>query len=181
MLEDAAPVALVTQYSLADTLGSQIPTVMVDAPRSATENGEDENNPDPALLGLSSHHLAYVIYTSGSTGQPKGVMVEHRNVSRLLTTTQAHFHFTNNDRWTLCHSFSFDFSVWELFGALCSGGRLIVVPTACARSPHALYALLCREQVTILNQTPQCVSPIDCGAGYDAAYPALYHFRRRSA
>ncbi|AMO47207.1 Phenylalanine racemase [Enterobacter sp. FY-07] len=154
MLEDAAPVALVTQYSLANTLGKQIPTVMVDAPHSSSENIEDENNPDPALLGLATHHLAYVIYTSGSTGRPKGVMVEHRNVSRLLTTTQAHFHFTHNDRWTLCHSFSFDFSVWELFGALCSGGRLIVVPTACARSPHTLYALLCREQVTILNQTP---------------------------
>ncbi|WP_313625944.1 non-ribosomal peptide synthetase [Kosakonia sp.] len=154
MLEDSAPAALVTHSALAQTLNSATPAVLMDAPLPAVADEDDENNPVPLSLGLAAHHLAYVIYTSGSTGQPKGVMVEHRNITRLLTVCQPVFSFSSKDTWSLCHSFSFDFSVWELFGALCSGGRLIVVSTACARSPQTLYALLCREQVTVLNQTP---------------------------
>ncbi|MEJ8325120.1 amino acid adenylation domain-containing protein, partial [Kosakonia sacchari] len=154
MLEDSAPTALVTYSALAQTLNSATPAVLMDASLPAVADGDDENNPVPLSLGLAAHHLAYVIYTSGSTGQPKGVMVEHRNIARLLTVCQPVFSFSSKDTWSLCHSFSFDFSVWELFGALCSGGRLIVVSTACARSPQTLYALLCREQVTVLNQTP---------------------------
>ncbi|NUL36777.1 amino acid adenylation domain-containing protein [Kosakonia sacchari] len=154
MLEDSAPTALVTHSALAQVLNSAIPTVLMDAPFPAVADEDDENNPEPLSLGLAAHHLAYVIYTSGSTGQPKGVMVEHRNITRLLTVCQPAFSFNSNDAWSLCHSFAFDFSVWELFGALCSGGRLIIVSTACARSPQTLYALLCSEQVTVLNQTP---------------------------
>ncbi|RCW99774.1 MULTISPECIES: non-ribosomal peptide synthetase [Kosakonia] len=154
MLEDSAPAALVTHSALAQTLNSATPAVLMDAPLPAVADEDDESNPVPLSLGLAAHHLAYVIYTSGSTGQPKGVMVEHRNITRLLTVCQPVFSFSSKDTWSLCHSFSFDFSVWELFGALCSGGRLIVVSTACARSPQTLYALLCREQVTVLNQTP---------------------------
>ena len=154
MLEDSAPAALVTHSALAQTLNSATPAVLMDAPLPAVADEDDESNPVPLSLGLAAHHLAYVIYTSGSTGQPKGVMVEHRNITRLLTVCQPVSSFSSKDTWSLCHSFSFDFSVWELFGALCSGGRLIVVSTACARSPQTLYALLCREQVTVLNQTP---------------------------
>ncbi|WP_323868276.1 AMP-binding protein, partial [Xenorhabdus szentirmaii] len=95
-----------------------------------------------------------MIYTSGSTGQPKGVMVEHANILRLLAATQDYFRFSHHDVWTLFHSFAFDFSVWELWGALAYGGRLVIVPAACARSPQAFYALLCDERVTVLNQTP---------------------------
>ncbi|PDO86280.1 hypothetical protein BK796_12655 [Kosakonia pseudosacchari] len=134
MLEDSAPVALVTHSGLVQALNSAIPAVLMDAPFPASADEDDENNPVPLSPGLAAHHLAYVIYTSGSTGQPKGVMVEHRNITRLLTVSQPVFSFSRNDTWSLCHSFAFDFSVWELFGALCSGGRLIVVSTACARS-----------------------------------------------
>jgi non-ribosomal peptide synthetase component F len=98
--------------------------------------------------------MAYVIYTSGSTGQPKGVMVEHANVTRLFAAAQANFQFGARDVWTLFHSFAFDFSVWEIWGALLHGGRLVVVPYITSRSPQAFFQLLCEQGVTILNQTP---------------------------
>ncbi len=99
-------------------------------------------------------NLAYVIYTSGSTGKPKGVQVTHANVVRLFAATQEWYHFDERDVWTLFHSYAFDFSVWELWGALLYGGRLVVVPYLVSRSPEAFYELLADEQVTVLNQTP---------------------------
>ena len=95
---------------------------------------------------MTSRHLAYVIYTSGSTGTPKGVMVEHANVARLFAATRGWFGFDERDVWTLFHSFAFDFSVWEIWGALLHGGQLVVVPLATARSPREFYALLCEAR-----------------------------------
>jgi amino acid adenylation domain-containing protein len=110
-----------------------------------------ESNP---ANGAELDHLAYIIYTSGSTGRPKGCLVTHRCVARLFDVTQAHFHFTNQDVWTLFHSYAFDFSVWEMWGALLYGGRLVIVPYWVSRSPEELLRLLWEERVTILNQTP---------------------------
>ncbi|HLL45779.1 MAG TPA: amino acid adenylation domain-containing protein, partial [Longimicrobiaceae bacterium] len=98
--------------------------------------------------------LAYVIYTSGSTGRPKGVLVPHSQVVRLFLATEAWFDFGPDDVWTLFHSYAFDFSVWEIWGALLYGGRLVVVPLDTARDPAAFRELLAHEGVTVLNQTP---------------------------
>ncbi|MGK4329265.1 amino acid adenylation domain-containing protein [Lonsdalea quercina] len=156
MLKDSAPEVLLTCSRSLPSLGDLPPAlplrVLDDDAHSWTRHSE-ENIP-VASLGLTPHHLAYIIYTSGSTGQPKGVMVEHRNVTRLLSSTQTLFDFDHHDSWTLFHSYAFDFSVWEIWGALLHGGRLVVVPQTVTRSPQALYQLVCREGVTVLNQTP---------------------------
>lgn len=134
---------------------------------------EDEHRTRP----LDATDSAYVIYTSGSTGRPKGVVVTNDNVTRLFTTTAPWFGFDEHDVWTLFHSAAFDFSVWELWGALLHGGRLVVVPADVARDPRAFRALLGAEGVTVLNQTPSAfyqLAAADAAAddsGRDAAAP----------
>ncbi|UGQ48691.1 non-ribosomal peptide synthetase [Massilia endophytica] len=105
-------------------------------------------------VGTDPTALAYVIYTSGSTGLPKGVMIEHRHVARLFGATRHWFGFDASDVWSVFHAFAFDFSVWELWGALLHGGRAVIVPYETSRSPSAFLELLEREQVTMLSQTP---------------------------
>ncbi|WP_408030705.1 non-ribosomal peptide synthetase, partial [Tenacibaculum xiamenense] len=103
---------------------------------------------------LKPDHLAYVIYTSGSTGKPKGVMIEHENVVRLFKYDFCSYDFSSTDVWTLFHSYAFDFSVWEIFGALIFGGRLVIVPKKVMNDATAFKNLLDKEGVTVLNQTP---------------------------
>lgn len=102
----------------------------------------------------SAGQPAYAIYTSGSTGRPKGVVVPHHNVVRLFSASDSRYGFGQDDVWSLFHSFAFDFSVWEIWGALLHGGRLVVVPQEVTRSPGDLLRLLADERVTVLSQTP---------------------------
>ncbi|TWP53632.1 amino acid adenylation domain-containing protein [Lentzea tibetensis] len=113
--------------------------------------GYPDTDPHPPLSPMNP---AYVIYTSGSTGVPKGVVVPHSNVTRLFEATRKWFSFDEHDVWTLFHSCAFDFSVWEIWGPLLHGGRLVVVPQSVSRSPREFLQLLVDERVTVLNQTP---------------------------
>ncbi len=106
------------------------------------------------IASVKPSDLCYVIYTSGSTGNPKGVMIEHGNVVRLFRNDEFQFDFGNDDTWTLFHSPCFDFSVWEIYGALLFGGKLIIVPKMVARDTAIFRTLLKEEQVTVLSQTP---------------------------
>ena len=153
ILEDAQVKALVTQKALQSPLISSdsITLVFLDLKESESLDGYGTENIE---VPISSDAIAYIIYTSGSTGIPKGTLVSHRNVTRLFKATESSFGFNHQDKWTLFHSIAFDFSVWELWGALLYGGSLVVVPYWISRSPDAFHDLILEEKITILNQTP---------------------------
>ncbi|MCP5054899.1 MAG: amino acid adenylation domain-containing protein, partial [bacterium] len=107
-----------------------------------------------AVESVLATNLAYIIYTSGTTGRPKGVLIEHRNVVRLLFNDSFQFDFNHRDVWTMFHSYCFDFSVWEMYGALLYGGSMILIPGMVARDTGKFLRVLKDEGVTVLNQTP---------------------------
>ena len=151
MLEDAQLSVLLTQQQLVKSVPKhQARVVCLDTDFLTVAQNNESNLENTA----TPDNLAYVIYTSGSTGKPKGVLVNHKNVMRLFAATNSWYKFHAQDVWTLFHSYAFDFSVWEIWGALLYGGRLVVVPYLVTRSPESFYELLCKEKVTILNQTP---------------------------
>ena len=151
ILEDAGISLLITRRSFAEAgfAPGIRPLVLEDAETDLAIRPAE--NPGVPVLPAD---LAYVIYTSGTTGQPKGVLVSHANVARLFTATEPWYSFGPADVVTLFHSYSFDFSVWEMWAALLYGGRLVGVPYWQSRSPDSFYELLCREGVTCLSQTP---------------------------
>ncbi|WP_330230754.1 amino acid adenylation domain-containing protein [Nocardia sp. NBC_00508] len=152
VLADAAPVCVLTTVEERSALPeTDLPVVLLE---HAAEFTDDPVTDAERVAPLRPDNLAYVIYTSGSTGVPKGVGVTHRNVEQLFANAQPLFGFDERDVWMLFHSFAFDFSVWELWCALVTGGSVVVVDYATSRSPELLRELLVRERVTVLNQTP---------------------------
>jgi amino acid adenylation domain-containing protein len=151
ILADANPHVLLTQENLLSKTAACTGGIFcVDRDAPALSHLPATPPPSPA----KPESPAYVIYTSGSTGVPKGVPVTHYNVRRLFQATDHWFGFGASDVWTLFHSAAFDFSVWEIWGALCHGGRLVIVPYLVSRNPAHFYELVAREKVTVLNQTP---------------------------
>ncbi|MGI5531262.1 amino acid adenylation domain-containing protein [Streptomyces syringium] len=169
IIEDARPAALLTEHHMA----AQLPpydgtTIVIDdgtQPSSGTPADAISPLPDEPCDPDAG---AYVIYTSGSTGVPKGVLISHSNVVRLFRTTEELFGFDENDVWTMFHSYAFDFSVWELWGALLYGGRVVVVRSEVAKEPEAFHRLVTSEGVTVLNQTPSAFAHF---AAVDARCP----------
>lgn len=146
ILKDSQSRLFITRRSLAQRVPEQARVLWLDDEREEPAAGE-------ISIDVTADNLAYVIYTSGSTGRPKGVLITHANVTRLLDATQHWYEFGADDVWALFFSYAFDFSVWEIFGALLNGGRLAVVPHLTNRSPELFRELLHRENVTVLNQT----------------------------
>ncbi|WP_156734794.1 non-ribosomal peptide synthetase, partial [Mycobacterium sp. E183] len=150
VLSDATPCAVITTADLRSRLdGHDLLVVDVHDPAVKAQ-------PSTALPAPAPQNVAYIIYTSGTTGTPKGVAIPHLNVTWLIESLDEGL--PKGQVWTQCHSAAFDFSVWEIFGALLRGRRLLVVPESVASSPDELHDLLAAEKVSVLTQTPSSVA-----------------------
>ncbi|MDN4544791.1 amino acid adenylation domain-containing protein [Pseudomonas sp. C32] len=171
MLADSGTRLLLTDSALLPSLplNDSIEVICLDHASDWLLEASADNLPNLT----APQNLAYVIYTSGSTGKPKGTLLPHSNLTRLFSATEHWFGFSADDVWSLFHSYAFDFSVWEIFGALFYGGKLVVVPHAVSRSPEDFARLLRDEGVTVLNQTPSAFRQLMPFACADAKNMAL--------
>ena len=156
ILDDAQPRVILTATALLE----QLPRSASDAIRMDTLDWDDQEDLTNPAHSADAEDLAYVIYTSGSTGEPKGTLVTHRNVVRLFETTESLFELRSDDVWSVFHSLAFDFSVWELWGALLHGAKAVLVPRSVAREPQAFRDFLLEERITVLCQTPSAFYPL---------------------
>ncbi|WP_256988853.1 AMP-binding protein, partial [Rhodococcus sp. 05-2255-1e] len=151
VLQDAAPAAILTTVSLAGRVSkSGVPLIDVEDPKVAEQ-------PTTTLPVPNADLLAYIIYTSGTTGTPKGVGITQTNVTQTYAASEHAFKHSPDQVWSMFHSYSFDVSVWEMWGALLHGGRLVIIPEHAARSATDFHRILVDEQVTTVNQTPSAL------------------------
>ena len=148
LLDDCQAQWLITAEDMDGRLDKAINKIFIDR---FTGNAADKENPATILSG---NNLCYIIYTSGTTGRPKGVMVDHKNLMSLFFNEAFRFEFTADDVWTMFHRYCFDFSVWEMYGALLFGGKLVIVSKQNSIDPQAFLNILKDRNVTVLNQTP---------------------------
>ncbi len=160
VVADAAPLVAITTAEPGSGLrGGDVVVVDVDDPAIASQPGRGLPAPAP-------EDIAYLIYTSGTTGVPKGVAISHRNLTHVVQSMPTGL--PGQQVWTQCHSYAFDFSVWEIWAALLGGGRLVVVSESVAGSPQEFHAVLLAEQVNVLTQTPSAVAALS-PQGLDSA------------
>ncbi|WP_275581179.1 non-ribosomal peptide synthetase [Mycobacterium riyadhense] len=152
MLADAAPRVALSTAGLRERLAGH-DVVVIDVAETPTDTHSVAAQAEPP----SAEDIAYLVYTSGTTGTPKGVAISHRNITQLLAAP-ALFTPTAGQAWSQCHSYGFDFSVWEIWGALLHGGRLVVVPETLTRSPAELHRLLVCERIDVVSQTPSAAA-----------------------
>ncbi len=148
MTQDSGCRLIVTTSAHADSLPPILKDKSVDI---KTLRSENDSNP---AASVEPDQPIYVIYTSGSTGKPKGCLVTHRNVVRLMKNERHNFDFNESDVWVVAHSFCFDFSVWEMYGALLYGGRVVVARKEDVQDTDVFLELIRTHRVTVLNQTP---------------------------
>jgi amino acid adenylation domain-containing protein/non-ribosomal peptide synthase protein (TIGR01720 family) len=167
MLSDGDPGWVITRSSWPLEPPPSCRRIDLDRPamqRTLSQLPASRPSPDARVRLLHPDHAAYLIYTSGSTGTPKAVVNTHRNVARLFAEASRRFGFDHTDTWTMFHSCTFDFSVWELWGPLLHGGRLVVVPAGATVSAGAFQTLLVRCGVTVVSQTPSAFQHLLSGA-----------------
>ncbi|QUR69250.1 non-ribosomal peptide synthetase [Mycobacterium spongiae] len=161
ILADAGARVLITDTATAATLPDTGTAVLVVNSDATLTSSADTESADPTGGGRfvprrrpSPDNLAYVIYTSGSTGTPKPVAVTHRNVVALFAGLDGCYDGAERDVWAWCHSAAFDLSVWELWGALLCGARVVAVPAETVRAPRELWQFVVDKGITVLGQTP---------------------------
>ena len=149
MIQDSAPVVVLSERSLRDVL-PEVHACVIDL-EDVLGGGvaEPRPNPDATARGLTARNLAYVIYTSGSTGTPKGVMIEHRGLANLIGWHCAAFDVGDGSRCSCLAALGFDAAVWEIWPSLSAGATLVLAPPTTARDTEAMLDWWADERLDV--------------------------------